>query len=73
MKLSTANVTERGGMFVGMPDDINKSFMLSDSDLDYYVENYKRSGFRGGLNWYRNVEANWRWNFKIADKVKFYL
>jgi pimeloyl-ACP methyl ester carboxylesterase len=24
-----------------------------------YVEAYKRTGFRGGFNWYRNFDANW--------------
>ena len=25
-----------------------------------YAETYRRTGFRGGLNWYRNFDANWR-------------
>jgi pimeloyl-ACP methyl ester carboxylesterase len=24
-----------------------------------YADAYRRSGFRGGLNWYRNLDANW--------------
>ncbi len=31
---------------------------LTRADLDYYVEQYRMSGFRGGLNWYRNVPTN---------------
>jgi pimeloyl-ACP methyl ester carboxylesterase len=31
---------------------------LTREDLDYYVAQYKMSGFRGGLNWYRNVPTN---------------
>jgi pimeloyl-ACP methyl ester carboxylesterase len=31
---------------------------LTREDLDYYVAQYKISGFRGGLNWYRNVPTN---------------
>lgn len=31
---------------------------LSQHDLDAYAESYRRSGFRGGLNWYRNVDRN---------------
>ena len=31
---------------------------LTREDLDYYVGQYKTSGFRGGLNWYRNVPTN---------------
>jgi pimeloyl-ACP methyl ester carboxylesterase len=32
---------------------------LTSEDISYYVENYKRSGYRGGLNWYRNIDRNW--------------
>jgi pimeloyl-ACP methyl ester carboxylesterase len=32
---------------------------LGDIDLAYFSEAYKRSGFRGGLNWYRNIDRNW--------------
>ena len=30
-----------------------------DADLDFYVQQFKHSGFRGGLNWYRNIDRNW--------------
>jgi len=69
VKLSTSNVTERGGMLVGMPINPQKSYMLSDEELEYYVENYTRTGFRGPLNWYRNVEANWKWNLPTSHVV----
>jgi pimeloyl-ACP methyl ester carboxylesterase len=32
---------------------------LSEADLDYYVGEFARAGFRGGLNWYRNLRRNW--------------
>ena len=28
---------------------------LTEADLDFYVEEITRTGFRGGLNWYRNI------------------
>ena len=28
---------------------------LTDEDLNFYVEEITRTGFRGGLNWYRNI------------------
>jgi pimeloyl-ACP methyl ester carboxylesterase len=33
---------------------------LTQHDIDFYVEEFKRAGFRGGLNWYRNVDRNWQ-------------
>jgi pimeloyl-ACP methyl ester carboxylesterase len=32
---------------------------LTDADLDYYTQEFTRAGFRGGLNWYRNLRRNW--------------
>ncbi|MBV9128841.1 MAG: alpha/beta hydrolase, partial [Verrucomicrobia bacterium] len=32
---------------------------LTEADLDFYTEEFKRTGFRGGLNWYRNIDRNW--------------
>jgi pimeloyl-ACP methyl ester carboxylesterase len=32
---------------------------LSEADLDYYTQEFSRTGFRGGLNWYRNLRRNW--------------
>jgi pimeloyl-ACP methyl ester carboxylesterase len=32
---------------------------LTQQDIDFYVEQFTRSGFRGALNWYRNIDRNW--------------
>ncbi len=32
---------------------------LSEKDLDFLVAEYQRSGFTGGLNYYRNMDRNW--------------
>lgn len=32
---------------------------MDASELALFVENYRASGFRGGLNWYRNLDRNW--------------
>ncbi|KAG9330180.1 hypothetical protein JZ751_027001 [Albula glossodonta] len=44
--INTENVCERGGLFVGLPDDVPRSSMLSESALQYYVQQYSKSGFR---------------------------
>ena len=31
---------------------------LSREDLAYYVEQFQKSGFRGGVSWYRNIVHN---------------
>jgi pimeloyl-ACP methyl ester carboxylesterase len=32
---------------------------LSAADLDFYAGEFARTGFRGGLNWYRNIDRSW--------------
>lgn len=32
---------------------------LSTEDVDFYTKEFTRTGFRGGLNWYRNIDRNW--------------
>jgi len=47
-----------GGLFDQLPPEIPLPRGLSVQDLDYYVAQFERSGFRGGLNWYRNMGRN---------------
>lgn len=32
---------------------------LTTEELDYFTAQFKVSGFRGGINWYRNFDRNW--------------
>ena len=32
---------------------------LTAEDIDYYASQFQKAGFRGGLNWYRNIDRNW--------------
>ena len=32
---------------------------LTEADVDFYTGEFTRTGFRGGLNWYRNIDRNW--------------
>ena len=32
---------------------------ISEKDIDFYAGEFERTGFRGGLNWYRNIDRNW--------------
>jgi pimeloyl-ACP methyl ester carboxylesterase len=37
----------------GLPD------WISQEELDHYIAEFSRTGFTGGLNWYRNFDRNW--------------
>ena len=43
---------------------------LTEADLDFYTEEFKRTGFRGGLNWYRNIDRNWKLLTQILSGAK---
>jgi pimeloyl-ACP methyl ester carboxylesterase len=32
---------------------------LTEQDLAFFTREFERTGFRGGLNWYRNIDRNW--------------
>ncbi|HEX4735059.1 MAG TPA: alpha/beta hydrolase [Thermoleophilaceae bacterium] len=32
---------------------------MHEQDVEVYIREYIRTGFRGGLNWYRNIDRNW--------------
>ena len=40
---------------------------LSQHDLDYYVSQFEHAGFRGGLNYYRNLGPNWEATADLAN------
>ncbi|NWX93026.1 HYES hydrolase, partial [Nothoprocta pentlandii] len=61
-------VRERGGLLVGFPADAPASRILAGPALHYYVQQFTKSGFRGPLNWYRNMRRNWRWALLAKDR-----
>jgi pimeloyl-ACP methyl ester carboxylesterase len=51
----------------GLPDPRKLPPWLSEADLDYFTVEFRRTGFRGGLNWYRNLDRNWQLTTHLAD------
>jgi pimeloyl-ACP methyl ester carboxylesterase len=47
------------GFLTGMVDPAQLPAWLSEHDLTVYADELARTGFRGGLNWYRNFDRNW--------------
>jgi pimeloyl-ACP methyl ester carboxylesterase len=40
---------------------------ITQAELDHYVEEFTRTGFTGGINWYRNFHRNWELTPQLAD------
>jgi hypothetical protein len=46
---------------------------LSEEDVDVYAQTFERTGYRGGLNWYRNVDRNWEHTGFLSEaKINHY-
>lgn len=48
------------GFIDRLPEPGEPPNWLSASEFDYYVTEFTRTGFTGGLNWYRNFDRNWQ-------------
>jgi len=44
--------------------------LLTPEELNYFVETFTRTGFTGGINWYRNFTRNWKLSGTWAQKVR---
>jgi pimeloyl-ACP methyl ester carboxylesterase len=55
----TGDLPKSAKFMDGMVDPEKLPAWLSEDDLDVYVGEFERTGFRGGLNWYRNFDRNW--------------
>ncbi|MEI9415569.1 alpha/beta fold hydrolase [Mesorhizobium sp. Cs1321R2N1] len=52
-----AGMVPRNGDFLTNP--VSLPSWVSEADIDIYVEEFTRSGFRGPLNWWRNIDHGW--------------
>jgi pimeloyl-ACP methyl ester carboxylesterase len=60
-------VPREGSFLSHMVDPASLPFWLTDADVDVYVKEFTRTGFRGGLNWYRNIDRSWELFAAFAD------
>jgi len=52
-------VPRNAGFLTGRENPRTLPSWLSEADIEFYAGEFARSGFRGGLNWYRNIDRNW--------------
>jgi pimeloyl-ACP methyl ester carboxylesterase len=43
--------------------------LLNAEEMKYFVDAFTRTGFTGGINWYRNFTRNWEKSEGVAQKV----
>ena len=42
-----------------MTNPVSLPSWVTESDIDIYAAEFTRTGFRGGINFYRNVDRSW--------------
>ena len=52
-------VPRTGGFLTRTIDPSTLPAWLTEADIDFFAGEFARAGFRGGLNWYRNIDRNW--------------
>ena len=53
-------VVPSGGGFLDIVDDTDRlPGWLNETDLEFYSAEFERTGFSGGLNWYRALDLGW--------------
>lgn len=57
-----------GGILNRLPDAPPGSF-LTEQDFDVFVRAFQNGGFRGPLNWYRNLDRNWEESASLPNRV----
>src|SRR5215831_1354346 len=58
-RLKNMMAPRNGGYVARKPLPKSLPAWLTNVDLDFYTSEFTRTGFRGGLNWYRNLDKNW--------------
>ena len=52
-------VPRQGGFLSHLADPASLPPWLTEADVDFYTTEFTRTGFRGGLNRYRNIDRSW--------------
>ena len=61
-----ASADDGRGMVERLPEPDRMPDWLSQEELDFYAAEFGRTGFTGGINWYRNFNRNWELTEHLA-------
>ncbi len=59
-------VSRASGLLADLPESETLPVWLPRADLDVVVDAFRMTGFRGGLNYYRNLDRNWELQKALA-------
>ena len=68
--MTLANPTPKTAYFLDQLADTDAlPAWLTEADLDFFTAEFTRRGFRGGLNWYRNLDRSWALSAPFQGKT----
>ncbi|EDV21441.1 uncharacterized protein TRIADDRAFT_60079 [Trichoplax adhaerens] len=67
-KVDFSTVRKRGGILVGLPEELPDTPFLTEEEMQEYIKTFKQTGFRPGLNYYRTYPKTWKWNLKFIGR-----
>jgi pimeloyl-ACP methyl ester carboxylesterase len=59
---------EEGGILPRLATPGEQPSWFTEDDVAFYAGEFARTGFRGGLNWYRCIDLNWELSGAYADR-----
>ena len=65
--VASAMTGDDRGFVERLPEPDRLPEWLRQDELDHYVSEFTRTGFTGGINWYRNLDRNWALTERLAD------
>ena len=67
-KLIATDITERGYWLPKESHKMDDGTLLTNEERQLYISTFSKNGFRGPLNWYRNVKENWKFSNSVEGK-----
>lgn len=65
--ISSMSAADGQGFVDRIPEPERLPDWLTQAELDHYIAEFSRTGYTGGLNWYRNLDRNWELTLHLAD------
>ena len=50
-------------------DSFPGELAVTEDELNFYTSTFEKTGFTGGVNWYRNIDANWKYMEGKPQKI----
>lgn len=53
-----------------LPAELPGEDLLTAEELEFFVDTFERTGFAGGVNWYRNIDRNWEETADVQMRIE---